>query len=113
MAPTKSLGKSIASDIITPKVVDDILGWAKQIKGDVLNGKPPRAIALWLMANVTRDYLASGTFHIYRGRLSMQEQALKGMAFYCFDELTKIGQMTVEEKTAALKATNEEIRELD
>jgi hypothetical protein len=111
--PDQSLGKSIASDIITPKVVDDILGGAKQIKGDILNGKPPRAIALWLMANVTRDYLASGTFHIYRGRLSMQEQALKGMAFYCFDELTKIGQMTVEEKTAALNATNEEIRELD
>ena len=38
--PDQSLGKSIATDIITPKVVDDILGWTKQIKGDILNGNP-------------------------------------------------------------------------
>jgi hypothetical protein len=40
----------------------------------------------------------------------MQGLALKGMAVYCFDKLIKLGQMTAEEKIAALKATNEDIR---
>jgi hypothetical protein len=39
----------------------------------------------------------------------MQGQALKWMSAYCLDELTKLGQMTAEEKIAALKATNEDI----
>jgi hypothetical protein len=64
------------------------------------------------MANVTCDYLASGKYHIYRGTLSMQGQALKEIAAYCYDELTKIGQMTAEDRIAALKATNEDIREV-
>jgi hypothetical protein len=111
--PDQNLWKMMATGIIMPRVVDDILGWAKQIKDDISNNsKPPRAIALWLMANVTRNYLASGHYHIYRGMLSMQGQALRGMAFYCFGELTKIGQMTEEEKTAALKTIAEEIREV-
>jgi hypothetical protein len=110
--PNQNLGKLMAIEIITPKVVDDILGWAKQIKGDIHNGKSPRAIALWLMANVTRDYLSSGMFHIYRGKLSMQGLALNGMAAYCFDELTKIGQMTAEEKGAAHTALNADIRKV-
>ena len=110
-----NLGTSLAIDIITPKVVDDILGWAKSIKGDTHNGRPPRVLALFLMMNVVRDYLASGRFAIwagiYRGMnsLSMQGRALYGLNAYCLDELTKLGEMTPEEKTAALRATKEDI----
>ena len=108
--PNSVLAGGLATSIVTPKVVDDILGWGKSIKRDIHNGKPPRVIALFLMMNVARDFLASGTFHIFRGRLSMSGGALKWMNAYCLDELTKLGEMTAEEKTAALKATNEDIR---
>ena len=107
--PEQNIGKSIAIEIITPNVIDEILGWAKQISGDIHKGRPPRVIALYLMMNVVRDNLASGMFHIYRGRLSMQGEALKWMNAYCLDELTKLGQMTADEKIAARKATNEDI----
>ena len=39
----------------------------------------------------------------------MQGRALKGLNAYCLEELTKLGEMTPEEKTAALKATKEDI----
>jgi len=105
----RSLGSAIATGIITPKVVRDILDWSKEIKADIQKGKPPRVIALYLMMNVVRDHLASGKFHIWRGKLSMQGQALKGMNAYCLDELVKLGQMTEETKTAALNATRGEM----
>ncbi len=105
----RALAGGLAIDIVTPKVIDDILRWAKQISGEIRNGKPPRVIALYLTMNVVRDNLASGMFHIYRGRLSMQGDALKWMNGYCLDELTKLGQMTAEEKIAAVKATKEDI----
>jgi hypothetical protein len=54
-----SLGTSLGIDIITPRVRENILRWRNQIQKDVQNGKAPRAIALWLMMDVTRDYLAS------------------------------------------------------
>ena len=107
--PKRALAEGIATDIVTPKVVADVLAWAKSISGDIRDGKPPRVIALYLMMNVARDELASGIFHIYRGRLSMQGDALKWMNAYCLEELTKLGQMTAEEKTEALIATNEDI----
>ena len=62
-------------------------------------------------SNVARDYLASGKFAIwagtYRGMnsLSMQGQAVYGLNAYCLDELTKLGEMTQEQKAAALEAT--------
>ena len=63
---------SLGIDVITQRVIEDILRWSDEIRKDVYSGKTPRAVALWLMANVTRDYLASGAFHVYRGYLSMQ-----------------------------------------
>jgi hypothetical protein len=107
--PKRELGGRIATDIVTPKVVRDVLDWSKSIEKDIQNGKPPRVLTLYLMMNVARDYLASGRFHIYRGALSMQGQALKGINAYCLSELAKLGQMTTEERRAALQATNEDI----
>src|SRR5258708_1879783 len=113
--PKLALAGGIATDIVTPKVVDDILGWAKPISEEIRNGKPPRAIALYLTMNVARNHLASGEFAIWAGiyrdmnSLSMQGRALYGLNAYCLNELTKLGQMTAEEKNAALKATNEDI----
>lgn len=105
----RKLGGGIATDIVMPKVVSDVLTWSKSIEKDIQDGKPPRVLALFLTMNVVRDYLASGRFHIYRGRLSMQGAALKGMNAYCLNELTKLGQMTTEEQRAALQATNSDI----
>jgi hypothetical protein len=68
------------------------------------------------MMNVTRNYMASGEFAnwagIHRGTLSLAKQgkALYGLNAYCLDELTKLGEMTIEQKAAALEATKEEIR---
>jgi hypothetical protein len=113
--PKRALAGGIATDIVTPKVVDNIFGFAKQISRDIHNGRPPRVIALFLMMNVVRNYLASGGSAIwagiYRGMnsLSMQGRALYGLNAYCLDELTKLGEMTPEEKIAALRATNEDI----
>jgi hypothetical protein len=104
------LGPALGIEIITPRVVEDVLSWCKEIRGDVRSGKTPRATALYLMMNVARDYLASGMFHIYRGQLSMQGTALKSINMYCLDELTKLGLTTAEERSAALKATSEDIR---
>jgi hypothetical protein len=116
---TERLGMDgrIAASIVTPKVVDNILAWTKEIKEDVHNnGKPPRAVVLYLMMDVTRDYLASGEFAIYAGfacrgmdTLSIQGRSLYGLNFYCLNELVKLGQMTEETKAAALKATTADI----
>ena len=106
----------IAINIIKPRVVNDILGLENQIKGEIDKGRPPRVIALYLMMNVTRNYMASGEFAnwagIHRGTLSLAKQgkALYGLNAYCLDELTKLGEMTIEQKAAALEATKEEIR---
>lgn len=105
----QTLGPALAIEIVTPRVVENVLSWCNEIRRDVRSGKTPRATALWLMMNVARDYLASGMFHIYRGRLSMQGAALKSINMYCLDELTKLGLMTAEERNSALKATNEDI----
>jgi hypothetical protein len=111
-APSRGLAGGIATGIVTPKVVDDILGYAKQISRDIHNGRPPRVLASFFMMNVARNYLASGGFAIwagiYRGTnsLSMQGHALYGLNAYCLDEL---GEMTAEDKIASLKATNEDI----
>ncbi len=110
--PKRELGGRIATDIVTPKVVRDILDWSKNVERVIHNGKPPRVLALFLMMNVARDYLGSGRFHIYRGTLSMQGHALKGMNAYCLGELAKLGHFTDEERRAALRATNEDIAEV-
>jgi hypothetical protein len=61
---TSSVGLAgwIATDIVTPKPTEDVLGWSKQIKNDIHNGRQPRVIVLYLIMNVTRNYLASGKF---------------------------------------------------
>lgn len=107
--PKRELGGRIATDIVMPKVVRDVIDWSKNIERDISNGKPPRVLALYLMMNVVRDYLASGRFHIVRGRLSMQGAALKGLNVYCLNELAKLGAMTPEEVRTATRATNEDI----
>ncbi|MGJ5043121.1 hypothetical protein [Bradyrhizobium sp. HKCCYLRH1062] len=107
--PKRELGGRIALDIIMPKVERDVLGWSKNIGREVNDGKPPRVLALFMMMNVVRDYLASGRFHVVRGRLSMQGSALKGLNAYCLTELAKLGAMTADDVRAASKATNEEI----
>jgi hypothetical protein len=104
------LGPGLGIEIITPRIVEDILSWRNQIRKDVGSGKTPRAIVLYLMMNVARDYLASGTFHIYRGHLSMRGEALQSINMHCLNELTKLGLMTAEERDAALSATNKDIR---
>ena len=41
----RSRGSAIATGIVTPKVIRDILDWSKEIKADIQKGKPPRVIA--------------------------------------------------------------------
>jgi hypothetical protein len=106
----RGLGPGLGIGLITPRVVENILSRRNEIRKDVGSGKTPRAIVLWLMMNVARDYLASGRFHIYRGHLSMQGTALQSVNMHCLNELTKLGLMTAEEKSAALKVTKEDIR---
>jgi hypothetical protein len=60
--------------------------------------------------DVARDYLASGGYHVYRGRLSMGGEGLRVVNRYCCEELEKLGRITPDEKTAILKATAEDIR---
>jgi hypothetical protein len=74
--PQASLGSSLGADLVASQVREDVFRWADQIKRDVHEGKPPRVVALYLTMNVARDYLASGRFHVYRGRLSMGGKVL-------------------------------------
>jgi hypothetical protein len=76
--PKRELGGRIATDIATPKVVSDVLDWSKNIEKDIQNDKPPRVLALYLMMNVARDYLASGRFHIYRVRCRRRAKHSRG-----------------------------------
>ena len=96
--------------MVAPQVREDVFRWVDQIKRDIHKGKPPRVVALYLTMNVARDYLASGKFHVYRGRLSMPGQGLDVVNRYCCEELEKLGQITPDEKAAILKATTEDIR---
>jgi hypothetical protein len=75
-APSRGLAGGIATGIVTPKVVDDILGYAKQISRDIHNGRPPRVLASFFMMNVARNYLASGGFAILGRYLSRHEFAV-------------------------------------
>jgi hypothetical protein len=108
--PQASLGSSLGADLVASQVREDVFRWADQIKRDVHEGKPPRVVALYLTMNVARDYLASGRFHVYRGRLSMGGQGLNVVNRYCCEELEKPGQITPDEKAAILKATAEDVR---
>ena len=108
-ALSEEVGVAPGANIVAPKATENVLGWSEQIRKEVQNGRSPRVLALYQMMNVVRDCLASGKFHIWRGKLSMQGQALKGMNAYCLDELVKLGQMTEETKTAALNATRGEM----
>jgi hypothetical protein len=104
-----SLGSSLGAGLVAPQVREDVFRWADQIKRDIHEGKPPRAVALYLTMNVARDYLASGRFHVYRGRLSMQGQGLNAVNRRCCEELEKLGQITPDEKAAILKVTGDDI----
>ena len=116
---SSALGASLGASVAAPKASEDILRWSKEvITKDIQNGKSPRVLALYAMTNVARNSLASGEFAIwagvYRGMnsLSMKGQAIYALNAYCLDELTKLGQFTQEEKAAALKATEEEVRDM-
>jgi hypothetical protein len=107
--PQELLGASLGVGLVASQVREDVFHWADQIKRDIHEGKPPRVVALYLAMNVARDYLASGRFHVYRGRLSMAGQGLKSLNRYCCKELEKLGQITSDEKAAILKASAEDI----
>jgi hypothetical protein len=105
-------GPRLGIETIKPSVVEVILNGRDEIQRNLRSGKTPRAIVLLVMMNVTRNYLTSGRFHIYRGILSMAGNGLMSIYMYCLDELTKLGVMTAEEMRAARKATDEDIREM-
>jgi hypothetical protein len=108
--PENLLGASLGANLVAPRAREDILRCERQIKRDIHEGKSPRIMVLYLAMNVARDYLASGNFHVYRGRLSMGGQGLRALNHYCCVELEKLGQMTPDEKVEILKATAEDIR---
>jgi hypothetical protein len=100
----------LGADSVAQQVRDDIFRWADQIKRDVHEGKPPRVVALFLTMNVARDYLASGRFHVFPGRLSMSGAGVRSVNSYCCDELERLHQITPDEKAEILKVTREDIR---
>lgn len=65
--PRRGSDASMGADIVAPKVTEDILGWSKQIREDIQNGRSPRTMVLYLMMNVAQNYLASGKFSIWAG----------------------------------------------
>jgi hypothetical protein len=100
------------AETVTSKLVEYLLRWAKPVKEEIHEGVPPRIIVLYQMMNVARGDLASGRFHIYRGKLSMRGDGLRAINSYCLNELTKLGKFTEEERRAAEKATLANIREV-
>jgi hypothetical protein len=120
----RRVNNGLATNIVVPRATEDILGHSKPIAKDIQNGRRPRVIALFLMMKAARNSLASGEFAIWAGvrrtppdswgarssSLSLQGHALYVLNAYCLGELTKLGEMTPEDKTAALRATNEEMQ---
>jgi hypothetical protein len=106
------LGASLGADLVAPRAREDIFRCRDQVRRDVHEGKPPRILVLYLMMNVARDYLASGTFHVYRGTLSMSGEGLDALNRYCCKELEILGQMTLDEEAEILRATAEDIRDV-
>lgn len=104
------LGPSLGFDVVKPRVVEKILKYPDNIKKDVASGKPPSAVALWLMMSVARDDLYLGTHHLFPGRLSMPGTGVQALNDYCCQELEKLGQITSDEKAAMIQATREEVR---
>lgn len=103
-------GPALAVNNLASEVTNNVLQWSKDIKVDVHNGKPPRVIALYLIADVARDHLASGRFHIHRGKLTMQGQSLRATVHHCYNELARMNEMTPEEAITARKATDNDIQ---
>ncbi len=104
------LGPSLGFDVVKPRVVENIFKWSDNIKKDVASGKPPNAVALWLIMSVARDDLYLGTHHLFPGRLSMPGIAVHALNDYCCQELEKLGQITPDEKATIIQATREEVR---
>jgi hypothetical protein len=110
MGVSGPLGPSLGFDVVKSRVVETIFKCSENIKKDVASGKPPSAVALWLMMSVARDDLYIGTHHLFPGRLSMHGIGVHALNDYCCGELEKLGQITPDEKAAMIQATRAEVR---
>jgi hypothetical protein len=83
------LGPSVGYDVVKPRVAEYILKWSDDVKKDVVSGKSPTVVALYILMHIARDDLYHGTHHLRQGYLSMTGNAVHALNNYCCDELRK------------------------
>lgn len=83
--------------LIKPQVTKLIKDKEKTIYSIRESKMSPRYLVLLLISNVSGDSLATGQYHVYRGRLSMEGQELLKLFNYAISEMEKNGFQSKEE----------------
>lgn len=83
--------------LIKPQITKLIKDKEKTIYSVRESKMSPRHLVLLLISNVSGEYLATGQYHIYRGRLSMEGQELLKLFNYAISEMEKNGFQSKEE----------------
>jgi len=71
-----------------------------------------RSLIFLLITNVTANTLATGEYHVYRGRLSMTGQDLLNLFNYAVSELEKDGFCSSEDAEKNRQWIREEIQSI-
>lgn len=99
-------------EMLNEEIVNSIYAGKGAIKQKIANGKVPRILVLLVISNVAYLNIASGKYHTYRGRLSMQGTSLRDLWHYTMSELEKVGEISAEDKKVADQNLNEAVMEV-
>ena len=101
---------SMAYDLIKDELRQTIISNSAMIKKKIGQENISSLILAYLsIKNLAGAYLQSGRYHVYRGALSRQGQALKSLFVYSNTKLIDLGNFTVEQAAEHLRMLEDDI----
>jgi hypothetical protein len=106
-----NLELSMALDLIKGELRQTIISNSATIEKKISqNDISSLALAYTSIKNLAGAYLQSGRYHVYRGVLSMQGQALKSLFAYSSNKLIDLRTLTGEQVAEQLRMLDDDIR---
>lgn len=101
---------SMAYDLIKDELRQTIISNSAIIKRKIgQENVSSLVLAYASIKNLAGAYLQSGRYHVYRGALSMEGQALKSLFIYSSTKLIDLGNFTVEQAAEHLRMLEDDI----
>ncbi len=102
---------STAYDLIKEELRQTIISNSVIINRKIIQEKVLTDVLVYTtIKNLAGKYLQSGRYHVYRGTLSMQGQALKSLFVYSTKKLIDLGDFTTEQASEHLRMLENDIR---